>query len=170
MKTKLEKHMALSPSQRSSHSRPSSLESRDAAPRWTPLPRVLPCEIDVLFVLARWDRVMIAYFRGEVTACQTSKNEVEASAACEKQAPAHVRELHLSFLFLTALPTFPPSTTTLLNCTHHTPAYSHSYHQPHRTNFNMRFSLATLATVALATQTATADWLSGKGGKSSIKV
>ena len=143
--------------------------SRDCAPRWTPLPRVLPCEIDVLFVLARWDRVMIAYFRGEVTACQTSKNEVEASAACEKQAPAHVRELHLSFLFLTALPTFPPSTTTLLNCTHHTPAYSHSYHQPHRTNFNMRFSLATLATVALATQTATADWLSGKGGKSSIK-
>ena len=131
---------------------------------------MLPCEIDVLFVLARWDRVMIAYFRGEVTACQTSKNEVEASAACEKQAPAHVRELHLSFLFLTALPTFPPSTTTLLNCTHHTPAYSHSYHQPHRTNFNMRFSLATLATVALATQTATADWLSGKGGKSSIKV
>ena len=96
--------------------------SRDCAPRWTPLPRVLPCEIDVLFVLARWDRVMIAYFRGEVTACQTSKNEVEASAACEKQAPAHVRELHLSFLFLTALPTFPPSTTTLLNCTHHTPA------------------------------------------------
>jgi len=29
----------------------------------------------------------------------------------------------------------------------------------------MRFSLATLATVALATQTATADWLSGKGGR-----
>jgi hypothetical protein len=33
----------------------------------------------------------------------------------------------------------------------------------------MRFSLATLATVALATQTATADWLSGKGGKSFVK-
>ena len=97
-------------------------QSRDTAPRWTPLLRLLPRQIDVLFVLARWDRVMIAYFRGEVTACQTSKNEVEASAACEKQAPAHVRELHLSFLFLTALPTFPPSTTTLLNCTHHTPA------------------------------------------------
>ena len=32
----------------------------------------------------------------------------------------------------------------------------------------MRFSLATLATVALATQTATADWLSGKAGKSSL--
>ena len=78
-------------------------QSRDCAPRWTPLSRVLPCEIDVLFVLARWHRVMIAYFRGEVTACQTSKNEVEASAVCEKQAPAHVRELHLSFLFLTAL-------------------------------------------------------------------
>lgn len=97
-------------------------QSRDTAPRWTPLLRLLPRQIDVLFVLARWHRVMIAYFRGEVTACQTSKNEVEASAACEKQAPTHVRELHLSFLFLTALPTFPPSTTTLLNCTHHTPA------------------------------------------------
>jgi len=33
----------------------------------------------------------------------------------------------------------------------------------------MKFSLATLATVALATQSVTADWLSGKAGKYFIK-
>jgi hypothetical protein len=57
----------------------------------------------------------------------------------------------------------------------HPAQYHHNHHPPHKhcrispaLHFNMRFSLATLATVALATQTATADWLSGKAGKSSL--
>jgi hypothetical protein len=50
--------------------------------------------------------------------------------------------------------------------------YHHTSHQhcpiPRALHFIMKFSLATLATVALATQTATADWLSGKAGKFSF--
>ena len=33
----------------------------------------------------------------------------------------------------------------------------------------MKFSLASLATIALATQAVTADWLSGKAGKYPVK-
>jgi hypothetical protein len=50
--------------------------------------------------------------------------------------------------------------------THH-PSHQHCRISP-ALHFIMRFSLATLATVALATQTATADWLSGKAGKSPL--
>jgi hypothetical protein len=49
----------------------------------------------------------------------------------------------------------------------HHPSHKHCRISP-ALQFIMRFSLATLATVALATQTATADWLSGKAGKSSL--
>jgi hypothetical protein len=86
----------------------------------------------------------------------------------KKQAPAHVRVQPVFSLLPHHRFIHHPNTTLSPN-TSIKLLRNLTLYQPHRTHFNMRFSLATLATVALATQTATADWLSGKGGKSLIK-
>jgi hypothetical protein len=97
-------------------------------------------------------------------------------SSCEKQEEAQALSRHL--FGSTNIRFFSPTETSSLQTPLSSPnpvQYHHNHHPPHKhccispaLQFIMRFSLATLATVALATQTATADWLSGKAGKSSL--
>jgi hypothetical protein len=69
-----------------------------------------------LFVLAIAARVMIAYFRGEVTACQ-------ARMKSKQELPARNKLLHIQELSSLPSPIFSHSSnTTLLNYHHQPPA------------------------------------------------
>jgi hypothetical protein len=65
MKPDLEKHMFLCRPHNDRRIPGLASLNHVMMPRTELRPRVLPCEIDNLFVLERWNRVMIAY--GEVT-------------------------------------------------------------------------------------------------------